>query len=67
VLDQRRRARGAPAPIEVVLPDDPRVRDLVLVPHRLDHYDRLASASASSGTEPEPPALGDTATKQEPS
>ncbi|HET8938968.1 MAG TPA: IS21 family transposase [Polyangiales bacterium] len=42
VLDQRRRLRGQPIPIEPVLPDDPRVRDLVLTPHALDSYDRLA-------------------------
>lgn len=44
VLDQRRRTRGHPVPIEVVLPDDPRVRDLVLTPHALESYDRLARA-----------------------
>lgn len=43
VLDQRRRARGAPAPLETVLPDDPRVRDLVVTPHSLDAYDSLGS------------------------
>jgi transposase len=45
VLDQRRRARGAPAPLEPVLPDDPRIRDMVLVPHKLETYDRLGRAS----------------------
>ena len=49
ILDQRRRARGAPITIEAVLPDDPRIRDLVLIPHSLDRYDRLAAASTSSG------------------
>ncbi|HEX5612759.1 MAG TPA: IS21 family transposase [Burkholderiales bacterium] len=44
VLDQRRRTRGQPVPIDVVLPDDPRVRDLVLTPHALESYDRLARA-----------------------
>lgn len=42
VLDQRRRSRGAPVPLDVVLPDDPRVRDLVLTPHALGTYDRIA-------------------------
>lgn len=46
ILDQRRRARGAPVPLDPVLPDDPRVRDLVLLPHRLDAYDRLAVTHA---------------------
>jgi len=41
VLDQRRRARGAPVPIEVTLPNDPRVHGLVVTPHSLDRYDRL--------------------------
>jgi hypothetical protein len=48
VLDQRRRTRGQPIPIEVVLPDDPRVRDLVLTPHALESYDRLGRAGQSS-------------------
>ena len=41
VLDQRRRARGAPVPIEITLPNDPRVHGLVVTPHSLDRYDRL--------------------------
>lgn len=41
ILDQRRRARGIPVPLDPVLPDDPRVRDLVISPHRLDSYDQL--------------------------
>jgi transposase len=48
ILDQRRRARGAPVPLEPLLPDDPRVRDLVIIPHRLDSYDRLADAHAEA-------------------
>ena len=44
VLDQRRRTRGQPIPIDVILPDDSRVRDLVLTPHALESYDRLARA-----------------------
>jgi transposase len=42
VLDQRARARKAPPPIAVVLPDDPRVRDLRVTPHALTHYDALS-------------------------
>jgi hypothetical protein len=42
VLDQRRRADGA-KPIIIALPDDPRVRDQVVHPHRLDAYDNLAA------------------------
>jgi hypothetical protein len=29
----------AGVPLDPVLPDDPRVRDLVILPHRLDSYD----------------------------
>ncbi|HET9446990.1 MAG TPA: IS21 family transposase, partial [Steroidobacteraceae bacterium] len=42
VLDQRARARKAPPPIAVVLPDDPRVRDLRVTPHTLSQYDALS-------------------------
>jgi transposase len=45
ILDQRARARGAQPPLDVVLPDDPRVRDLVVTPHDLDRYDQLSSDS----------------------
>ena len=45
VLDQQRRQRGAPVPIDVVLPNDPKVRDLVLTPHQLSSYDRIALAA----------------------
>jgi hypothetical protein len=39
VLDRRRRARQQPPPLPVALPDDPRVRDLVVIPHPLADYD----------------------------
>lgn len=42
VLDQRARARKRPPPLVVALPDDPRVRDLSVVPHALASYDALA-------------------------
>lgn len=45
VLDQRRRARGAPVPLEVTLPSDPRIQGLVVTPHALDRYDRLSQSS----------------------
>jgi transposase len=41
VLERRRRERDEPLPIAVALPDDPRVRDLVIRPHALDSYDTL--------------------------
>jgi transposase len=39
VLDRRRLERRQPPPLPVDLPDDPRLRDLVVVPHRLADYD----------------------------
>ena len=41
LLDQRRRARGLPPPVDLVLPADPRVRDLRVTPHALSAYDAL--------------------------
>ncbi len=46
ILDQRARARGVRPAVQVVLPDDPRVRDLVVTPHSLDRYDQLFADSA---------------------
>jgi hypothetical protein len=42
ILETRARAARRPPPIEVVLPDDPRVRDLQVTPHSLADYDALA-------------------------
>lgn len=39
ILDRRRLARGAPPPLALRLPDDPRVRDLIVTPHPLTDYD----------------------------
>lgn len=44
VLDQKRRARKQPPPIEVILPDDPRVRELEIKPHSLTSYDALTES-----------------------
>jgi transposase len=41
LLDQRARARRQPPPLSVVLPADPRVRDLRVTPHPLTAYDAL--------------------------
>jgi transposase len=43
LLEQRRRARGQRPPVPVVLPDDPRVRDLDVPLHPLETYDDLTS------------------------
>jgi transposase len=42
ILDHRRRAQGLGPAVPVELPDDPRVRDLVVRPHPLERYDALA-------------------------
>ncbi|HEY6399537.1 MAG TPA: IS21 family transposase [Solirubrobacteraceae bacterium] len=49
ILDQRRRARGAPVVVPAVLPDDPRVRDLVVPTRSLDAYDALARSGDKKG------------------
>ncbi|HZZ83105.1 MAG TPA: IS21 family transposase [Anaeromyxobacteraceae bacterium] len=41
ILDQRARARKVAPPLDVILPDDPRVRDLRVTPHSLETYDDL--------------------------
>jgi len=41
LLEQQRHAKGRPAPLAVSLPDDPRVRELVVRPHALATYDNL--------------------------
>lgn len=43
ILDSRARERHVPPPIDVVLPDDPRVRDLRVTPHALGDYDALST------------------------
>jgi transposase len=45
VLEKQRRAAGAPIPLAVTLPDDPRVQGVVVTPHRLDRYDDLGGAA----------------------
>jgi transposase len=44
LLDQRRRAAGQRPAADVVVTNDPRVRDQIVAPHRLEAYDELASA-----------------------
>lgn len=39
VLERRRTQRGQLPPLALELPDDPRVRDLVVIPHALHSYD----------------------------
>jgi len=42
-LERRRQEQGQPPPVAVPLPDDPRVRNLVVKPHSLETYDCLTS------------------------
>jgi transposase len=51
VLERRRRERDQPPPVPVQLPDDPRVRDLVVRPHALDSYDTLRPAQQEEHTD----------------
>jgi hypothetical protein len=53
VLERRRRERGQPPPIAVVLPHDPRLMHLSVRPHRLDTYDHLEPARATSEEPPD--------------
>jgi transposase len=53
ILDQRARARKSLPPLDVVLPDDPRVRDLRVTPHALARYDELYAAPTSDDCDDE--------------
>lgn len=55
LLEQRRRARRQRPPVPVVLPADPRVRDLDVSPHALESYDDLSRPT------PDDPDPGDLA------
>jgi hypothetical protein len=56
LLEQRRRARGQRPPVPVVLPDDPRVRDLDVPSHSLETYDDLSSPIPDDVPDPSDPA-----------
>jgi hypothetical protein len=51
VLDQRARARRIAPPLDVPLPDDPRIRDLRVTPHGLAGYDRLSAPDTEDDDE----------------
>ena len=42
ILETRRRRRGQPPPVPMILPDRPGVNNLTLTPHRLESYDDLS-------------------------
>src|SRR5436309_2914422 len=52
VLEQRRRARRQPPLLDLVLPADPRVRDLRVTPHALSAYDTLLAPPRAAAEEP---------------
>jgi len=52
LLEQQRRARRQPPPLDVVLPADPRVRDLRVTPHALSAYDELLTSAPPHEQEP---------------
>jgi len=51
ILDRKRHERGQPPPIAVSLPEDPRIRNLVIRPHRLNDYEDLHK-EPTNGHEP---------------
>ena len=48
ILDQRRRARGAPVPLETAISSNPQVQNFAVISHSLVRYDRLADTSDSA-------------------
>jgi transposase len=56
ILDRKRHERGQPPPIAVALPDDPRLRQLVVRPHSLKQYERLQEDNDEQEADPEPEA-----------
>jgi hypothetical protein len=53
VLEHRRRARRQPPLIDLVLPADPRVRDLRVTPHALSAYDTLLTPPPAAEETPD--------------
>lgn len=49
ILDQKRRGRRQPPPLEVVLPE--RVREMIVKPHSLAGYDQLGTNDSTEGGE----------------
>ena len=56
-LERRREQREQPPPLAVALPADPRVRDLVVQPHRLGDYDQLQTPRRTPMSAPTDPLL----------
>jgi len=47
ILEQERRKKSEPPALAVELPDDPRLKDLFVVPHPLSTYDAIAEAASA--------------------
>jgi transposase len=45
VLERRRREQSLPEPVAISVPDDPRIQNLVVIPHDLAGYDKLHAVS----------------------
>ena len=55
ILDSKRHQQGRPPAIPVALPDDPRVRDLVVRDHPLADYEALHMDGSGDSDAPDPP------------
>lgn len=53
ILERHRHERGQAPPIAVQLPDNPRVRNLVVKPHPLEDYDALATQHTATKASPD--------------
>jgi hypothetical protein len=51
VLERRRREQDLPEPVAIAVPDDPRIKSIVLTPPNLAAYDRLHTAKEESSHE----------------
>ena len=58
ILERHRHERGQTPPVAVRLPDDPRVRNIVVKPHSLGAYDALANRNITPQTAPDQRAEG---------
>ena len=51
VLERRLRERSLPEPVEIAVPADPRIQNLVVIPHDLADYDTLHTTREENGDE----------------
>ncbi len=67
VLERRRDARALPPPLAVALPDDARVRNLVVRPASLAAYDQLGAATTDPNEDPNADSAAQAWTSEPPS